>query len=47
MIFICLPPHPSHLTQPLDIGFFHVLKRAYAINLPFNEMVEMHGGHQQ
>ena len=26
---ICLPPHSSHLTQPLDIGCFSVLKRVY------------------
>jgi hypothetical protein len=24
-----LPPHSSHLTQPLDVGCFSVLKRAY------------------
>ena len=29
IIPLCLPPHSSHLTQPLDIGCFSVLKRAY------------------
>jgi hypothetical protein len=25
-----MPPHSSHLLQPLDIGYFAVLKRSYA-----------------
>ena len=29
IITICLPPHSSHITQPLDVGFFSPLKRAY------------------
>ena len=29
IIPICLPPHSSHLTQPLDAGFFSQLKKAY------------------
>ena len=29
IIPICIPPHSSHLLQPLDIGCFAVLKRAY------------------
>ena len=29
MIPICIPPHSSHLLQPLDVGCFAVLKRAY------------------
>jgi hypothetical protein len=29
IITICLPPHSSHLTQPLDVGCFSVLKRSY------------------
>ena len=28
IITVSLPPHSSHLTQPLDIRFFSVLKRA-------------------
>lgn len=30
MIPICMPPHSSHLLQPLDIGCFAVLKRSYS-----------------
>jgi hypothetical protein len=29
IITICLPAHSSHLTQPLDVGCFSVLKRMY------------------
>jgi hypothetical protein len=29
IIAICMPPHSSHFLQPLDIGCFAVLKRAY------------------
>jgi hypothetical protein len=29
IITLCLLPHSSHLTQPLDVGCFSVLKRAY------------------
>jgi hypothetical protein len=29
IITLCLPPHSSQLTQPLDIGCFSVLKRVY------------------
>ena len=29
IIAICMPPHSSHLLQPLDIGCFGPLKRAY------------------
>ena len=29
IIPICLPPHSSHLTQPLDVGCFGPLKTAY------------------
>lgn len=29
VIPICMPPHSSHLLQPLDVGCFAVLKRAY------------------
>lgn len=25
----CLPPHSSHITQPLDVGFFSLLKAAW------------------
>jgi DDE superfamily endonuclease len=29
IITLCMPPHSSHLLQPLDIGCFAVLKRLY------------------
>ena len=29
IIPVCMPPHSSHLLQPLDIGCFAVLKRSY------------------
>ena len=29
VIPICMPPHSSHLLQPLDVGCFAVLKRSY------------------
>jgi len=29
IITLCMPPHSSHLLQPLDIGCFSVLKRLY------------------
>ena len=33
IITVCLPAHSSHLTQPLDIGCFSVLKRLYGREL--------------
>jgi hypothetical protein len=30
IITLCLPPHSSHLTQPLDVGCFSALKKAYS-----------------
>jgi hypothetical protein len=29
IIVLCMPPHLSHLLQPLDVGCFLPLKRAY------------------
>ena len=29
IITLCMPPHSSHLLQPLDVGCFSVLKNAY------------------
>ncbi len=26
---LCMPPHSSHILQPLDVGCFAVLKRLY------------------
>lgn len=33
IITISLPPHSSHLTQPLDVGIFSPLKRAYGAEI--------------
>jgi len=33
IITLCLPPHSSHLTQPLDVGCFSALKQAYGREL--------------
>lgn len=27
--FVCLPPHSTHLTQPLDVAYFHPMKVAW------------------
>ncbi|RKL10757.1 hypothetical protein BFJ70_g16481 [Fusarium oxysporum] len=29
IITLCMPPHSSHLLQPLDVGCFGLLKKAY------------------
>jgi hypothetical protein len=29
IITLCIPPHSSHLLQPLDVGCFTVLKQSY------------------
>ncbi|TKA66112.1 hypothetical protein B0A49_10924 [Cryomyces minteri] len=29
IVLLCMPPHSSHLLQPLDVGCFSPLKRAY------------------
>ena len=29
IITLCMPPHSSHLLQPLDVGCFGPLKKAY------------------
>jgi hypothetical protein len=43
IITICLPPHSSHLTQPLDVGCFSVLKRLYGYEL--NTFIKAHINH--
>lgn len=35
IIPLCLPSHSSHLTQPLDVGVFGPLKRAYGAEILF------------
>lgn len=29
ILFVCLPPSSTHLTQPLDVAYFHPLKKAW------------------
>ena len=43
IITICLPPHSSHLTQPLDIGLFAALKIAYGAEI--SNLIKMHITH--
>ena len=43
IITISLPPHSSHLTQPLDVGCFSVLKRFYGAEI--NMFVKSHINH--
>ena len=33
IIMVALPPHTSHLYQPLDVGVFSSLKHAYHIEM--------------
>ena len=33
IVLLCMPAHSSHLLQPLDVGIFAVLKRAYGEQL--------------
>lgn len=33
IIPLCMPPHASHLLQPLDVGCFGALKRAYSLQI--------------
>ena len=35
IIPLCLPPHSSHLTQPLDVSVFSLLKKAYGTQISF------------
>lgn len=30
ILLYCLPPHSSHITQPLDVGFFSPLKKSWS-----------------
>jgi hypothetical protein len=33
IITLCLPPHSSHITQPLDVGCFSILKLRYSAQI--------------
>jgi hypothetical protein len=35
IIPLCLPSHSSHLTQPLDVGVFGPVKKAYGCEISF------------
>ena len=43
IITLCMPPHSSHLLQPLDVGCFAPLKRAYSRQI--EELVRCHINH--
>ena len=43
IITLCLPAHSSHLTQPLDVGCFSALKRAYGCEL--EDLIKAHITH--
>jgi hypothetical protein len=43
IITLCLPAHSSHLTQPLDVGCFSVLKSKYSGEI--NSLVKAHITH--
>ena len=43
IITLCLPAHSSHITQPLDVGCFGPLKRAYGHEI--NAFVKAHINH--
>jgi hypothetical protein len=46
IITLCLPAHSSHLTQPLDVGCFSVLKRLYGRELEEIYQSSHHPYHQ-
>jgi hypothetical protein len=37
IITLCMPPHTSHILQPLDVGCFAPLKRAYKTEINVTE----------
>jgi len=40
---LCMPPHSSHLLQPLDVGCFAPLKKAYKAQI--NELISCYVNH--
>jgi hypothetical protein len=42
IIFMVLPPHSSHLTQPLDVGVFSPLKTLMALEIEPLVSTEVH-----
>jgi hypothetical protein len=43
IITLCMPPHSSHLLQPLDVGCFGPLKQAYGRRI--EDLMRMHINH--
>ena len=43
IITLCMPPHASHILQPLDVGCFAPLKRAYKKEI--NVLANSHTNH--
>jgi len=43
IITLCMPPHSSHLLQPLDVGCFGPLKQAYGRQI--EDLMRMHINH--
>ena len=43
IVAVCLSPHSSYLTQPLDVACFGVLKRNYSLEL--NVLIKAHITH--
>jgi hypothetical protein len=43
IITLCIPPHSSHLLQPLDVGCFRPLKQAYSCQI--EDLIRVHINH--
>jgi hypothetical protein len=43
IITLCLPAYSFHLTQPLDVGCFSILKRAYGCQI--EDFIKAHINH--
>jgi hypothetical protein len=43
IVTLCMPPHSSHLLQPLDVGCFALLKREYGRQI--EDLMRMHINH--
>ena len=44
IILLCLPPHTTHILQPLDIGIFRLLGQCFRYNI--HSITEWCGGYQ-
>ncbi|KAF4456192.1 hypothetical protein F53441_1609 [Fusarium austroafricanum] len=43
VVTLCMPPHSSHLLQPLDVGYFSLLKKAYGQEI--EHLIRCHVSH--